>query len=151
MIALSSMSWRRGSTTWYGHSSSSFFSQALRLSSVTVTLPLHDSEEAIVPFLFHSSRGDTSGLFWWCSRHETPLLSVAPLACTSRIDRMFACLDGAPDRGGRGRSSHGSRKRSCCNGFRWNWLSRPSNRSASSSARLLRSGGIKASGPIPSR
>ena len=39
------------------------------------------------------------------------------------------------------------RERSCCHGFRRNRLSRPPYRSASSSARLLRSGCIKASRP----
>src|SRR5262249_34527904 len=36
MISLSSVSCRRGSTTWYGHSASSFCSQALRLSGSMV-------------------------------------------------------------------------------------------------------------------
>jgi hypothetical protein len=37
MISLSAVSCRRGSTTWYGHSSSSFCSQALRLSGSMIT------------------------------------------------------------------------------------------------------------------
>src|SRR6516164_5591740 len=37
-ISLSSVSCRRGSTTWYGHSASSFCSQALRLSGSIVNL-----------------------------------------------------------------------------------------------------------------
>src|SRR5690242_357473 len=37
-ISLSSVSCRRGSTTWYGHSASSFCSQALRLSGSMVNL-----------------------------------------------------------------------------------------------------------------
>src|SRR5262249_16383027 len=37
-ISLSSVSCRRGSTTWYGYSASSFCSQALRLSGSMVNL-----------------------------------------------------------------------------------------------------------------
>ena len=65
----------------------------------------------------------------------------------SKIDRMFDRPEGPPIIMKSGNLSHGRRERSCCHGFRRNRLSRPACRSASSSARLLRSGCIKASRP----
>jgi hypothetical protein len=58
-ISLSSVSCRRGSTTWYGHSASSFCSQALRLSGSMVNL-LNDSEiDCSLSVLFRSSARKT--------------------------------------------------------------------------------------------
>src|SRR5262249_21591029 len=52
-ISLSSVSCRRGSTTWYGHSASSFCSQALRLSGSMVNLFSITTQRQIVLCPFH--------------------------------------------------------------------------------------------------
>jgi hypothetical protein len=47
------VSCRRGSTTWYGHSSSSFCSQALRLSGSIITSVCQRLRDQIVLCVFH--------------------------------------------------------------------------------------------------